>query len=104
MPHHRHSVTAKNEALNITEVERVLRPRSLVLASPEQTAKESAAFFCLWRVSLVARDHCISPIAVKPRLIVTCDRRSAHGCPEPTGLDMPGRTRLERGSLPPHSR
>lgn len=44
MPHHRHSVTTENEPLNVREVECRF---CLVVASAEQTAKDSHAFFRL---------------------------------------------------------
>src|SRR5258708_16531319 len=43
MPHHWHFVTAENESLNIGEIECRF---CLLVASAEQTAKDSHAFFC----------------------------------------------------------
>src|SRR5271156_4072621 len=117
MPHHRHPVTSQDEPLNITEVECGLRPRSRMTISPrrriaassEHIAEQPSAFFCLGGVLFVISVHCAFPIwpsfpirsvaSAHPRLIVTCYQRSGRGYPEPTGLDMPHRTRWERGLL-----
>src|SRR5882762_3720408 len=126
MPHHRHPVTAEDKPLDIDEIEcglrtwprMGLRPGGLNPASPEQAAEKTSAFICLRRVCLVVLAHCVSPacyelvttrpyrringrLAIDPSLIVICYRRSRHGCPERSGPDMPGRTRSERGLLPP---
>ncbi|WP_154071341.1 hypothetical protein [Bradyrhizobium lablabi] len=70
MPHHRHLVTAEDEALNIAEVKRAPRSRSgmgissrnFIFHSAEKTAKKSlAAFFRLSRPCLVGLTHRASP-------------------------------------------
>ncbi len=75
MPHHRHLVTTEDEALNIAEVEWVLRTgsgagiasRHFVLRAPEQTAEEASAFFRRWRLGLVVLTHSAPPFMIRPR-------------------------------------
>jgi hypothetical protein len=66
MPHHRHSVPAQDEPLNIGEVKRglavgVMRIGLLIIAS-KQPAEKSTALFCRRRVSVVGLGHGIIPV------------------------------------------
>ena len=66
------------------------------ILSPEQTAEESLAFFCLGLFRFVVLFHCVSPtwsIAIDRSFIVACCRRSGHGCPEPKDRDKLGKSR-----------
>src|SRR6266702_7649174 len=113
MPHHRHPVAAQNKALNVAEVEWVLRTRTesergiasgnFMPRPSEQTAEEAPAVFQAWRLCLVVLSHVAPPFAIRPRRIVACCRRSGHGCPVPTVQDRLDKTRSDCGLRPPQS-
>src|ERR1700704_155221 len=111
MPHHGHPVAAQNKALNVAQVEWVLRTESeLGIASgnfmprpSEQTAEEAPAVFQAWRLCLVVLSHFAQPFNVKLRRIVAFVRGSGHGCPEPTVQDRLDKTRSDCGLRPPQS-
>src|SRR6267378_6066766 len=110
MPHYRHPVTAKDESLNIGEIEygfrgcsRVsIRRGDVMSASAEHATEESSALLCRWLQCLAFLAHCSflhdpslatavpqqisrrrGGLAIKPLRTSTCYRRSGHGCPEP---------------------
>ena len=117
VPHHRHSVSAENEPLNVREVERRFSAGSRCAITPwvippstKQSAKKPRALHRRsWMrdvrprptpnsESILIRDHGIT-VAIRWR-IVTCGRPAGLGCPEPRGLDRRCKTRSADSCCP----